>query len=32
MNVNSNEIIILKAKEKGHIESLKEALNRELEI
>ena len=30
MNVNSNEIIILKAKEKGHVESLKKALRREL--
>lgn len=30
MNVNSNEIIILKAKEKAHVESLKEALEKEL--
>ncbi|MCZ2257653.1 DUF4358 domain-containing protein [Sporosarcina sp. G11-34] len=30
MNVNSNEIFILKAKEKAHVESIKEALDKEL--
>lgn len=31
MNVNSNKVIVLKAKDKEHVDGLKEALERELE-